>query len=736
MVLGAWSSLVDWTYRLKYLLLCSAALCAQPALAASNANTSAKPNADAAKPADDDQSSPPEIVVTAQRLNAARESIDPSIGATTARFAHTDLEVQPGGIDRGLKNVLLQAPGVSQDSDGDGEVHIRNEHGNVQYRLNGVTVPQGFTGFGPLVDPRVAESIEVITGALPAQYGFRTSGVVNMKTRAQGFDFDGDVGIYGGSNGTLVPSFTLRNSAGRLSYFLSGSYQRNDLGIANPTPDRRAIHDRSEQWRGFGFASYILSPDDRISVFGGSAIGKFQQPNQAGLTPVYVLNGRGTFDSTKLDQNQRQDAWFGVMSYQHAGERVDFQVSPFVRRAKADYTPDPQGGNLLFNGVDTALTQASLALGVQADASFKASDSHTIRAGLFFQQDNSRSTSVNRVFAVDINGNQTSDAAITVPVAEHLTGRNYSAYIQDEWRLLDTLTFNYGVRFDQTKGLVSEHQFSPRAGLVWKPDDATTVHVGYARYFTPPPLILIGKGSVAAFNGTTGAAEILTADPVRSQREHLFDVGAQHLFGNHLTLGIDAYYKLATNLLDDTTLGGTLVLAPFNYARSRNWGIEASASYAHGPVHAYFNVARGEQQAKAIVSSQFLFSASDVSYIQDHYIFTDHSQKWTSSGGGSLNLPNGIGHFQPSIDFVYGSGLRAEDPAGIVPNGGTQQPYVQVNLGIAQVIGSEEHGLTVRFDVINLFDKSYLLHDGSGVGAGQSEYGPRRGFFFGLRKSF
>ena len=710
---------------MRYLLLCTSLL-ASPALA----QTAPPPSSVDA----DDQGQ--EIVVTAQRLNAARESIDPSIGANSARFAHTDLEVQPGGIDRGLKNVLLQAPGVSQDSDGDGEVHVRNEHGNVQYRLNGVTVPQGFAGFGALVDPRVAESIEVITGALPAQYGFRTSGVVNMKTRAQAFDFDGDIGIYGGSNGTLVPSFTLRNSAGRLSYFLSGSYQRNDLGIANPTAARSAIHDRSEQWRGFGYADYILGPDDRLSAFGGSAIGKFQQPNQPGLTPTYALNGRSTFDSALLDQNQRQDAWFGVLSYQHAGERLNFQISPFVRRAKAEFTPDLLGGNLLFNGVDTALTQTSLAWGVQADGSFKASDSHTLRAGLFFQQDNSRSNSLNRVFAVDAGGNQTSDVPISIAVAEQLVGHNYSAYLQDEWKLSDTLTFNYGVRFDQSKGQVSEHQFSPRAGLVWKPDNATTVHIGYARYFTPPPLTLIGKGTVAAFDGTTGAAAIKTADPVRSQREHMFDVGAQHLFGRHLTLGIDAYYKFATNLLDDTTLGGTLIQSPFNYARARNWGVEASASYAQGPVHAYLNVARGEQQAKTIISNQFLFDPGDVNYARNNYIFTDHSQKWTASGGASLNLPDRFGHFQPSIDLIYGSGLRAEDPAGIVPNGGTQESYVQVNLGLAHVIGSEEHGLTVRFDVINLFDKTYLLHDGSGVGAGQPEYGPRRGFFFGLRKSF
>jgi outer membrane receptor for ferrienterochelin and colicins len=71
-----------------------------------------------------------------------------------------------------------------------------------------------------------------------------------------------------------------------------------------------------------------------------------------------------------------------------------------------------------------------------------------------------------------------------------------------------------------------------------------------------------------------------------------------------------------------------------------------------------------------------------------------------------------------------------------VPNGGTVSPYVQVNLGLSQAIGDEEHSWTLRFDVTNLFDRVYLLRDGSGVGAGQPQYGPRRGFFVGLRKAF
>ncbi|MGN6498620.1 MAG: TonB-dependent receptor plug domain-containing protein [Tsuneonella sp.] len=199
---------------LRTALLCSTLLVAAPALASDDAPP---------PPAASDNADDAEIVVTAQKLDAARDRIDPAIGANTYAIDRAQLDVQPGGADRSLKGVLLQAPGVSQDSDGDGDIHIRNEHGNVQYRLDGVTVPQGYAGFGALVDPRIAQSVEVLTGALPAQYGFRTSGVVNLKTRSDGFDFDGDVGIYSGGNGTIQPSATIRDGIGNFNYFASAS---------------------------------------------------------------------------------------------------------------------------------------------------------------------------------------------------------------------------------------------------------------------------------------------------------------------------------------------------------------------------------------------------------------------------------------------------------------------------------------------------------------------------------
>jgi len=715
---------------LRFALLCSCLALSVPA----HAQQAAPATADAD---DGDHDSGDAIVVSAHRLDLARDSISSSIGANTFHLGREDLDIQPGGADRSLKGVLLQAPGVSQDSDGDGDIHIRNEHGNVQYRLNGITVPQSFAGFGAMVDPRVANSIEVITGALPAEYGYRTSGIVSLKTRTDSFDFDGDVSLYGGGNGTIQPSMTLRDSVGRLNYFVSASYLRNDLGISNPTPARTAIHDTTEQWRSFGYLSYLLDDSSRITAFGGSSVGSFQIPNAAGLAPAYQFNGRSTFDSALLDQNQHQQTHFGVLAWQYSDGSLNLQIAPFVRYAKAHYSPDASGGQLIFNGADTDLTQTSLAWGGQADASLKLGERHTLRAGLFFQHDHTQSDSLNRVFAVDALGNQLTDSPILIRDSQRLTGKTFGVYLQDEWSITDRLTFNYGLRYDHVSGLVSEQQISPRAGLVWKPSQATTVHLGYARNFTPPPLELVTGGTLSAFAGTTGAAGTLTADPIRAEREHSFDLGAQHILPFGLTLGIDLYYKIKRNLLDDSHFGSTLIQSPFNYATSRGWGAELSANYEHGPVEAYVNVARGEQKARNIISNQFLFAPAELGYIAGHSIFTDHSQAWTISGGGALKLTDRLGKLQPSLDFIYGDGLRAEDPAGVIPNGGKQKPYLQVNLGIAQVLGQdEEKNLTLRLDVVNLFDKVYLIHDGSGVGAGQPEWGPRRAIFFGVRKAF
>jgi hypothetical protein len=186
---------------------------------------------------------------------------------------------------------------------------------------------------------------------LPAQYGYRTSGVINLKTRGGAFDNGGDLSFYGGSRGTLEPSGSIHGSSGGLNYFASGSYQENDLGVENPISSRNAIHDHTRQYRAFGYVSDVLSDTSRITAFGGTSIGYFQIPNNPGQDAQFTLNGQSAFDSAKLDQNQREITHYGVVAYQYAGDALNFQIAPFVRYSQTRFTPDPQGGDLILAGV-------------------------------------------------------------------------------------------------------------------------------------------------------------------------------------------------------------------------------------------------------------------------------------------------------------------------------------------------------------------------------------------------
>ena len=687
------------------------------------------PDADATAPAD-------EIVVTAKRLDEARDAILPNLGASIYTFDSKAIAIQPQGADRSLTALLTQAPGVTLDSYG--EVHVRNEHGNLQYRINGVIIPESISGFGQTIDTRLADSISLLTGTLPAQYGYRTSGVVNITTKSGAFDDGGDVGVYGGSRGTIEPSATIKGSSGNLNFFASGSYLQNDLGVENPTASRNAIHDRTEQYRGFAYLSDVLSETSRLSVFGGAAVGKFQIPNNPGQDPSFTVNGRSTFDSTLLDQNQRENSYYGVVAYQYSADALNLQIAPFVRYSRTRYTPDPTGGDVIFNGFADTSRLSSLAAGVQADGSYKLSDSHTLRGGVFFQNEHTKSNIASQVLPVDADGVPTSERPFGITVAGAKSGQLYGVYLQDEWTISPALTVNAGIRFDAVRAYTSEQQLSPRINLVWTPTDGTSIHAGYARNFTPPPQELIGATTVAQFDGTTKASEITTAGAVKAEREHYFDAGFLQTVAPGFTVGVDAYYKIKKNLLDEGQFGESLVLSPFNYADGWAWGVELTTAYHHGPLSLYGNVARGQEKGRNIVSSQFFFAPDELAYIATHKIYTDHSQKWTASGGGSYSFADGIGTLVPSADFIYGDGLRAEDPAGIVPNGGKLPSYVSANFGIAQNFDGPGllKGLSIRFDVINAFDKVYAIRDGSGVGVGAPQFGARRAFYAGVRKSF
>ncbi len=156
----------------------------------------------------------------------------------------------------------MQAPGITQDADVQGGIHIRNEHANIAYRFNGILLPEGVQGFGQVLEINFIGNMTLLTGTLPAQYGLRTAGVLDINTRIPNTTRQRRVGVYGGSHETVTPSFEYGGVVGQTEYFATGRYWGTDIGLNNTIPDRQAIHDNTAQGRGFAYMSTLLDPAD------------------------------------------------------------------------------------------------------------------------------------------------------------------------------------------------------------------------------------------------------------------------------------------------------------------------------------------------------------------------------------------------------------------------------------------------------------------------------------------
>jgi outer membrane receptor protein involved in Fe transport len=663
------------------------------------------------------------------RLDRARNALSPDTGTSRTVFDRKAIRQLPQGDDTPLNQVLLQAPGVVQDSFG--QLHVRGDHANLQYRIDGVIIPESISGFGQALDTRAIESLTFLTGALPAQYGYRTAGVVEIDTKSGAqLGNGGNISLYGGSFGTFNPSFELHGNRGRWSYYVTANFLESDIGVQNPTPARNAVHDHTDQIKSFGYVSYLVNDDTRAGFYFGTADNRFQIPANPGQQPAFAYGDIADFDSSKLDENQREVTRFGMFNLQgrFAGLNTDYRIALGQRFSSVAFQPDLIG-DLMFNGVASSVRRGNRATTLQVDFSTPLGESHLLRYGLYAERESAASNNDSWVFPADADGAQTSTTPFRIMDDYRQRARTLGAYVQDQWQATDDLVVNYGLRADRYSAWLKEGQVSPRVGLVWNATAGTTVHAGYARYFTPPDTELIAPEDIALYAGTTNQLPNDRTGPVKAERSNYYDVGVSQKLGRHLTVGLDGYYRQVSYLQDEGQFGAALVFSPFNYARGRARGIELSINYDNDPLSAYFNLAQSRAMGKGVISGQYNFDEDELDYIGTHWVHLDHDQKLAASGGASyaINADTRVG-----ADFLYGSGLRRD-----FANTASLPSYFQLNLSLEHGFRLPGFGkLDTRLVLINALDRVYELRDGSGIGVGAPQYGPRRGVYLGLSKSF
>ncbi|MHB0992029.1 MAG: TonB-dependent receptor [Burkholderiales bacterium] len=665
--------------------------------------------------------------IGASKRDRVRNKIDTETGGSSYHITARDIAQLPQGADTPLNEVLLQAPGVAQDSFG--QLHIRGDHGNVQYRINNIILPESITGFGQTLDAHFADSITLLTGTLPAQYGDHTAGIVDIHTKTGAFDNGGQIGVMTGSNDTREISGELRGHQGKLSYFIDASILKNDLGIENPTPSVNAIHDVTTQNKGFGYFSYALNDTSRVSLILGTSDNRFQIPNSPDQTQNYALNGVASDPSQYLNEQQREITHYGIVALQGTlGDKFDYQISTFSRYSEVMFTPDVNG-DLLYTGVSSQVLRTSRENGLQVDTSYHLDAQHTFRSGIYVSADQLVNNADILAFPANGQGMQTGTTPVGYTDNNSKIAMLYGVYAQDEWKPLDKLTINYGLRYDQVDAYVTGNQVSPRLNAVYQLTPSTTVHAGYAHYFTPPPSELISGQTIADSMGTTAAPPGgLLNNQVKPENSDYYDIGLSQQVNPALTVGIDSYYESITNLLDEGQFGSALIYTPFNYALGKIYGTELTANYRKDNFSAYFNLARAMALGKNITSSQYNFAPGELNYIANNWVHLDHDQRYTASMGTAY-LWQGSTY---SADALYGSGLRSG-----FANTSHLPGYTQVNVAVTHSFNVAEIGkVDGRISILNVFDTVYEIRDGTGIGVGAPQFGPRRAIYFSADKFF
>lgn len=403
---------------------------AKPA-AASDQPDEQQPTGAQAGDSDDSEQAQPEtaIVVTARRLDSARTQIDAGLGATVYSLNNDTIENRPGGETGSVASILTQAPGANPTGSG---LAIRGSHA-IQVRINDVILPEAIPDPADQLSSRLAETTHLITGTLPAQFGFAPGGVISVVTKNGLYQAGGQAELFIGSGGVVEPAIEWSGSVANTSLFVTGSAERSKARVADVGGNIGS--DRRREEEGLLFADHVLGPNDRISLILGGA----RERHRIGRTAL------------PLGSEQTKDAYAVGVFQHHAGP---FSLQGALSIAGATDSAD-------FGTLDR---ERRTSRGLQLDSGYQAG-SHRFGAGLLLTGETSKETS-------------------------GATRRRTSlgAYVQDQWSVSSALTFDAGLRTDWFGGRGSGAQLEPRVALVWQPGRDFSAHAGYSRYAAAAPV--------------------------------------------------------------------------------------------------------------------------------------------------------------------------------------------------------------------------------------------------------
>jgi hypothetical protein len=645
-------------------------------------------------------------------------------GSADYAVTQQDILDMPEGQDSKLTDVLTQMPGVSIDQNQ--QIHVRDTEGpQFQYQIDGVMVPLDINTNPPflsMINPMFVRRIDLLTGVLPARYGYATGGVVDIETRQGCAAPGGSLSIFTGQRDTFQPSIEQSGCDGRLSYFVSGLYDQSDTAFSSATPGPTPHHDHTQGGQALGVFDFELSPATSVEAVLAGTASNNQLPNVPGLASQYALAGTSGPPSADINSHMNfRDALAMVALKGSPLPELSWQLAYGFHTIVQAFRPD-DAGELIYQGVASTTTHRDLDHTLEGDLTWQIRE-HTLQAGFYQGAYSARIEDDSLVFPVDESGAQTSTAPSSIVNDAHAVNWLSGAYLDDLWRCNSRLSVDLGLRWDRITGFTRGSQVDPTLNLSFRAADGTTMHAGFARNFQVPIFQGISPSAPAAFAGTTAAGSPGAVSPV-TEDDYLWDVGLLTRISRRLTLSLDNYYERTRHYLDTGQFGVVPIFAAFNYGEGHMWGSELGVHYRRGLLSAYTNVTLGRNWQRGVATGQFNFDPTELAFIGSHAILLDHQPLL----GVSTGLSAAWHSYTLDLDGTFSSGLRG----GFADQ--EQLPRVlQIDVGLQRSVDVPGIGeITNRVSILNLFDRINLIRPAQGIGIFQAAFGPRRTLYYTL----
>lgn len=522
--------------------------------------------------------------------------------------------------------ITLSTPGVVADSNG--FFHPLGDHAQTTYSIDGQPVSdQQSKQFSIQMPLNAIQSMELITGAPSAEFGDKTSLVVNATTRS-GLGQrkpTGNLNVGYGSFGTVSEDASLGWGTEKLGNFLVANTLRS--GRFLDTPEFRPLHAIGNNETIFDRLDYQPTGKDGLHLNLLQARNWFQIPN--------------TYDQPLQDQRQKIVTYNIAPGYQHTfNASTLFSINGFFRQDQVRYYPSRN----LFEDTPLTVSQARRLTnyGVKGDTTY-AGKGHNLKVGIqvmhydlnenftlgitdpLFNSLCVSAAGVSQVAANVRDPNQCAaagfqpnpDLAVGLVPFDLTRGGGLFAfhgnaginevafYIQDTISI-GNLSLSPGVRIDHYAGLTTDNAVEPRIGISYqvKPTK-TVVRASYSRTFETPyneNLVLTsstGQGGLA--QNIFGAT---SASPLKPGIRNQYNAGFEQSVGKFLLVDLDYFWKGTDNAFDFSNLLNTPIQFPIAWRKSKNdgfsgrlstpnlHGLQASVTFGHTRAR-YFAPATG-----------------------------------------------------------------------------------------------------------------------------------------------